>query len=140
MRKSKTIYGIALVVAALFAAPVMAADYVIIVNKANSNDVDKAFVAKIYKGDAKSWASGDAVSAFDLPEDNPTRVAFDQNVAGKSVSQMKALWGQLVFSGKAVPPKKLDSDDDVKKAVAANKGAVGYISAESADGSVKVIK
>jgi ABC-type phosphate transport system substrate-binding protein len=136
----KTIYSIALVAAALFAAPVMAADYVIIVNKANSNEVNKDFVARIYKGDAKSWPSGDSVSAFDLPEDNPVRAAFDQGVAGKSISQMKALWGQLVFSGKAVPPKKMDSDDDVKKAVASNKGAVGYISAGAADGSVKVIK
>ena len=136
----KTIFYVVFVAASLLAAPAMAGDYVIITNKANTNAVDKDFVAKIYKGEAKSWPNGDSVAAYDLPEDNPARVAFAQGVTGKSVSQMKALWGQLVFSGKAVPPKKMDSDDDVKKAVASNKGAVGYISAASADGSVKVTK
>lgn len=136
----KTILNIALVAASLLAAPAMAGDYVVITNKANGNAVDKEFVTKIYKGEAKVWPNGDSVVAYDLPEDNAARAAFDQEVAGKSISQMKALWGQLVFSGKAVPPKKVDSDDDVKKAVASNKGAVGYISAASADGSVKVVK
>lgn len=136
----KLIFYVSLMMGMLLATPAMAGDYVIIVNKANGNAVDKDFVAKIYKGEAKAWPSGDSVTAYDLPEDNASRGAFDQEVAGKSVSQMKALWGQLVFSGKAVPPKKMDSDDDMKKAVASNKGAVGYISSASADGSVKVIK
>ncbi|MBI3902944.1 MAG: substrate-binding domain-containing protein [Nitrosomonadales bacterium] len=136
----KLICYVALLAGFVVAVPAMAGDYVIITNKANANEVDKSVVARIYKGEAKSWANGDSVVAYDLPEDNPARVAFDQDVAGKSISQMKALWGQLVFSGKAVPPKKAESDDEVKKAVASNKAAVGYISAASADGSVKVVK
>ncbi len=138
MRKS--ICYVALLAMCLVSIPAMAGDYVIITNKDNANAVDKDFVAKIYRGEAKVWPNGDSVAAYDLPEDNAARVAFDQEVVGKSVSQMKALWGQLIFSGKAVPPKKVDSDDDVKKAVASNKGAVGYIKASSTDGSVKAIK
>lgn len=136
----KMIFHVILIAVTLLAAPAMAGGYVIITNNANANSVDKDFVAKVYRGEAKVWPSGDSVVAYDLPEDNAARAVFDQDVAGKSVSQMKALWGQLVFSGKAVPPKKMDSDDDVKKAVASNKGGVGYISASSADGSVKIIK
>jgi ABC-type phosphate transport system substrate-binding protein len=138
MRKS--ICYVALLAMCVVSIPAMAGGYVIITNKANDNAVDKELVAKIYRGEAKVWPNGDSVTAYDLPDENAARVAFDQEVAGKSVSQMKALWGQLIFSGKAVPPKKADSDDDVKKAVASNKGAVGYVSASSADGSVKVIK
>jgi ABC-type phosphate transport system substrate-binding protein len=138
MRKS--IYYVAMFAICVVSIPALAGDYVIITNKANANAVDKDFVAKIYRGEAKVWPNGDSVAAYDLPDENAARVAFDQEVAGKSVSQMKALWGQLIFSGKAVPPKKMESDDEVKKAVAANKGAVGYVSASSADGSVKVIK
>ena len=136
----KLIFYVLLFAMGWISMPVMAGDYVIIINKANSNAMDKEFVAKVYKGETKGWPSGDSVAAYDLPEDSPARAAFDQEVTGKSISQIKALWGQLVFSGKAVPPKKLDSDDEVKKAVASNKNAVGYISAGSADGSVRVIK
>jgi ABC-type phosphate transport system substrate-binding protein len=138
MRKS--IIYVALLAMGAVSMPAMAGDYVIITNKGNTNAVDKELVAKIYRGEAKVWPNGDSVSAYDLPEDNAARATFDQEVAGKSVSQMKALWGQLIFSGKAVPPKKVESDDEVKKAVAANKGAVGYVSASSVDGSVKAIK
>ena len=74
-----------------------------------------------------------------LRSDNPGRAAFDNDVVGKSPAALKSLWTQNVFTGKAVPPKKLGSDDEVKKAVAATKGAVGYIKAGSADDTVKVI-
>jgi ABC-type phosphate transport system substrate-binding protein len=115
-----------------------AGDVVVIVNKGNDS-ADKATIVKVYSGEAKTWSNGDAVAAFDLPEDNPSRAAFAGEVMGKNLSNMKALWAQNVFTGKAVPPKKLASDDEVKKAVAASKGAVGYIKAGSADDTVKVI-
>jgi len=115
-----------------------AGDVVMIVNKANDS-ADKATIIKIYSGEAKSWPNGESAAAFDLPEDNPSRAAFAGEVMGKNLSNMKALWAQNVFTGKAVPPKKLGSDDEVKKAVAAAKGAVGYIKAGSADDTVKVV-
>ena len=136
----KLILGIAFVAAALAATPVLASGFVVIVNKENGNVLDKSTVASIYKGTLNNWPSGGNIVAYDLPEDNPARIAFDEEVAGKSVSQLKMLWRELVFTGKNSPPKKLDSDDDVKKAVATNKQAIGYISSGSADGSVKVIK
>jgi hypothetical protein len=55
-----------------------------------------------------------------------------------SVANLKALWAQMVFSGKALPPKVAASDDDVKKAVSSAKGGVGYIKAAAADDTVKV--
>lgn len=116
-----------------------AGDVVVIVNKGNDSAVDKATVVKIYSGEAKTWSNGDAVAAFDLPEDNPSRAAFAGEVMGKNLSNMKALWAQNVFTGKAVPPKKLGTDEEVKKSVAATKGAIGYIKASSADDTVKVV-
>jgi ABC-type phosphate transport system substrate-binding protein len=113
-------------------------DFVVIVNKASTAPVDKATVAKIYQGELKSWPDGTPATAIDLPEDNPTRAAFCTEVVGKSVANLKALWAQMVFSGKALPPKMVASDDDVKKAVSGAKGGVGYIKASAVDDSVKV--
>lgn len=136
----KLISGIAVVVASMAATPVLAGGYAVIVNKDNGNALDKAEVAKIYKGELTSWPDGNSIVVYDLPDNNPTRIAFDQEVADKSVSQMKGLWAVLVFTGKGVPPKKFDTDEDLRKAVASNKNAIGYIHSSSADGSVKVIK
>jgi ABC-type phosphate transport system substrate-binding protein len=76
---------------------------------------------------------------LDLPEGSPTRETFYTKVAGKSGSQVKAAWSRLVFSGKATPPKELGSTAEVKKMVAANPNAVGYIEKSAVDGSVKVL-
>jgi hypothetical protein len=74
-----------------------------------------------------------------LPEDNPVRASFSTDVLGKSVGNVKAVWAQLVFSGRALPPKQAASDDEVKKLVAANKSAIGYVKASSVDDSVKAV-
>ena len=121
------------------ATAAFAGDVVVIVNKANDNTIDKALVAKIYTGESKVWANGGAVAAFDLPDDNAARAAFAGDIVGKSPASLKSLWTQNMFTGKAVPPKQAASDDDVKKAVSANKNAIGYIKASAADDSVKVV-
>lgn len=115
-------------------------DYVVIVNKANGNAVTAEFLAKAYRGEAKSWPEGGNVATIALPDDNAVRVAFDKAVLNKTPSQSRALWAQLTFTGKAVPPKIADSDADVVKAVAENKNAVGYVSPHAAVDAVKVVK
>ena len=137
---SRWLRSMMVVTALLVAVPgaALAGDFVVIVNKSSTVAVDKAMVAKIYQGEMKSWPDGTPVAAVDLPEDSAVRAAFCTEVIGKSMSNLKALWAQMIFSGKALPPKQLGSDDDVKKAVAGAKGGVGYIKAGAVDGTVKV--
>jgi ABC-type phosphate transport system substrate-binding protein len=115
-------------------------DYVVVVNKDNANPVDKDFVAKAFRGDVKSWPGGGNVACVALPESNPLRTAFDKAALDKTPSQTRALWAQMAFSGKAVPPKVADSEADVIKTVSENKNAIGYVSAGAATAAVKVIK
>jgi ABC-type phosphate transport system substrate-binding protein len=131
-------YALFLTAAVFLGGASQAGDFVVIVNKANSVAVDKATVAKIYTGELKSWGDGTPVIAYDLPEDNPARASFSTEVVGKPIPSLKALWAQMIFSGKALPPKAAPSDEEMKKLVAANKGAVGYIKPGSVDDSVKV--
>jgi ABC-type phosphate transport system substrate-binding protein len=121
------------------AVPAVAGDFAVIVNKANTSAVDKDAIAKVYTGDKKIWDDGIPVMAVDLPADNTVRASFSGDVLGKTVATMKAFWAQLVFSGKALPPKVASSDEDVKRLVSANKGAIGYIKPSSVDDSVRVV-
>jgi ABC-type phosphate transport system substrate-binding protein len=130
---------LAIMALSLLATVARGADFAVIVNKDNASPVDKATVAAIYSGDLKSWKDGSPVMAIDLPESNPIRASFSTEVLGKSVANVKALWAQMIFSGKALPPKQVASDDDVKKLVSANKGAIGYIKQSSVDDSVKAV-
>ncbi len=123
-----------------FAVTMAAEDFVIIVNKDNTNAVDRELVTKIYRGETKSWAGGGSVVPYALPEENTVRAAFDKALLNKSPAQSKALWAQLTFTGKALPPKIADSDAEVVKAVSENKNAIGYVAPHAASDKVKVVK
>jgi ABC-type phosphate transport system substrate-binding protein len=130
---------LAVIALAMLATAAQAGDFAVIVNKDNAASVDKDTIVKIYSGELKSWKDGGPVMAIDLPESNPVRASFSTEVLGKTVANVKALWAQMIFSGKALPPKQAASDDDVKKLVSANKGAIGYVKQSSVDDSVKAV-
>lgn len=76
---------------------------------------------------------------IDQAEGSPIRADFYRKVADKDAAQVKALWSKLVFTGKGTPPKEYAGNAEVKKAVAADPKAIGYIDKSAVDDSVKVI-
>lgn len=96
-------------------------------------------VSAIFLGKSNTLPSGTAAMATDLPEAAAAREQFYSKVTGKQAAQVKAAWSRLVFSGKATPPKELATAADVKKFVAANPDAIGYIEKSAVDGTVKVV-
>jgi len=124
----KTLAAASLAMAAVAAH----ADVVVIVSaKSTATTMKAEDVANIYLG--KSTAM--------KPVDNaaPLRSQFYSRVAGRDEAQMKAIWSKLVFTGKAMPPKELRSNEEVVKAVAADPNSIGYIDKASVDSSVKVV-
>ena len=67
------------------------------------------------------------------------KAIFYQKVSGHDLSQVKATWSRLIFTGKAQPPKELADADAVKKAVASDIKAIGYIDKSQVDSTVKVV-
>jgi ABC-type phosphate transport system substrate-binding protein len=127
-----------LIANAIVAVPALAGDMVVIVNPANPVVLSKSLVVSYYLGESKSWIGGVPIKLLELSPDNPTRVAFDKDVLGKSTQQLKDIWSQNSLSGKAIAPRVLTSDEEVKKAVSASKIAIGYIKASSVDDTVRV--
>jgi ABC-type phosphate transport system substrate-binding protein len=76
---------------------------------------------------------------LDQPESAHVRADFYKKATGKDVSQIKAIWARLTFTGKAQPPKEVADSAAVKKAVAADPKAIGYIEKSAVDGTVKVL-
>ena len=75
----------------------------------------------------------------DLPDGNPTREQFYKLATERDAAQIKAVWSRVVFSGKGQAPTVQADAGAVKKAVAADPKAVGYIDKAVVDGSVKVV-
>lgn len=96
-------------------------------------------VASIFLGKTSTLPSGATAAAADQAESAAIRETFYTKITGKQSAQVKAAWSRLVFSGKGTPPKELASSAEVKKFVAANPDAIGYIEKSAVDGSVKVV-
>lgn len=126
---------ISLAVATLAAAALPAsAEIVVIVNKANP-------ATRMFSEQASQFFLGKSnmFTPVDQSESAPIRAEFYHKVADKDPSQVKAIWSKLVFTGKGQPPKEYTSNAEVKKAVAADPKAIGYIDKSAVDDTVKVI-
>lgn len=123
---------IAAVATLVLSAPAFA-DVVVVVNAANSDAVSKDQIASVFLGKST------ALTPIDQADGSAIRGEFYKKVADKDAAQAKALWSKLVFTGKATPPKEVASSADVKKAIAANPKAIGYIEKSAVDASVKVV-
>lgn len=96
-------------------------------------------VGSLFLGKVATLPTGATAQLADLSDSLPAREIFYTKVAGKSTAQVKAAWSRLVFSGKATPPKELASSAEVKKFVAGNPDAIGYIEKSAVDSTVKVV-
>ena len=112
---------------------------VVVVNpKASVSSLTADQLASLYLGKSSSLPGGIS-QAVDLPESNPVREQFYTKSSGRNAAQVKAVWARLAFSGKATPPKEVASSAEVKKLVASNPEAIGYIEKSALDGSVKAV-
>lgn len=74
------------------------------------------------------------------PSDNDELVEeFHSKITGKSLSQIKAHWAKLVFSGISTPPKRVRTPEALKKLISDNVNTIGYIDRKYVDKSVKII-
>ncbi|SEO08973.1 hypothetical protein SAMN05428959_104598 [Duganella sp. CF517] len=110
------------------------AETVVIVNPKNP-------ATRMFSEQAAQFFLGksDLFTPVDQADGSAIRNDFYRKVADKDVAQVKAAWSKLVFTGKATAPKEYASNADVKKAVAADPKAIGYIDKSAVDDTVKVI-
>ncbi|WP_375540438.1 hypothetical protein [Rugamonas apoptosis] len=110
------------------------AETVVIVNKANP-------ATRMFSEQASQFFLGKSAmfTPIDQAEGSPIRADFYHKAADKDPAQVKAIWSKLVFTGKGTPPKEYSSNAEVKKAVAADPKAIGYIDKSAVDDTVKVI-
>ena len=125
---------------AIFAAALAAwmvpaqAELVIIVNQQNP-------ATRIFPSQAAQFFLGGSVlfTPVEQVEGSPIRAEFCKKVLEKSPDQVEAIWSKIVFAAKGKPPKQYKSSAEVKKAVADNVNAIGYIEKSAVDDTVKVV-
>ncbi len=132
----KTNIGLLLLAASLGAGavPAMASELVVIVNPKNP-------ASRMFSEQAAQFFLGKSSLFTPIEYDDgvPIRSEFHTKVLQKDSAQVKTIWSKLVFTGKGTAPKEFKSAAEVKKAVAADVSAIGYIDKSAVDDTVKVI-
>ena len=110
----------------------------VIVAKSSTHTAESNELKQIFTGMKLNWSGGEKTVVVEQSE-NATGKGFYENFIGKSLSQVRSGWSRLVLTGQASTPKRCVNDAAVKKAVAEDENAVGFISSASLDESVKEI-
>ncbi len=117
-----------------------AADFALIVNQSNpENSISRGDAKSIFLGKKSTWPNGVAIKPV-LQKKAAIHKGFTKAITGKSSKQYANFWRKATFTGTGVSPKSLSSDAEVVTFVAANAGAIGYVSPAAAGDSVKTLQ
>jgi hypothetical protein len=96
-------------------------------------------VADIFLGRMSRFPNGALAVPIDLNDGSVERDRFYAKIAGKTPAQIKSYWSKIIFTGRGQPPKTVPTDLDMKKYIATNVAAIGYIDESMVDASVRVL-
>ena len=125
----------------LLSLPLMASAELVVVTSQDSgvSSLSQAEVRQYFLGENRSL-DGQRVQLLDLPNGHPVRERFYQEVAGRSLDQIRSHWARQVFTGGGQPPREVASIRDMKSR-AATRGVLGYLPADEVneDDGLKVL-
>ncbi len=116
------------------------ADLVVIVSAKSAVTALRADqVAAIFLGQAARFPDGVEAVPLDQRLGSPLRDEFYARVANKSPALLKAHWSKLVFTGRGQPPAEIPDSAAVRRRVADDPDAIGYIEHGALDASVRAV-
>ena len=129
---------ISLLVAAALASPASAADLAIIVHAKRDTQLTVEQVAQIYLKGRRFWADGARIVPVNRDSGSEARRFFDRQIFGADARRLVVYWNRQYFRG-VLPPATLASDEAVKRFVADEPLAIGYVHSSVIDASVRVL-
>lgn len=132
--------ALSLFLAASMSAANASADVVVVVSARSAvTSLTAEQITRIFLGKTDVFPSGGHAIPVDQAEGSAIRDEFYSKVLNKSPSQVSAYWTKIIFTGDGQPPKLLGNNVAIKKAIADNTNAIGYIDKNAVDSSVRVI-
>jgi ABC-type phosphate transport system substrate-binding protein len=128
-----------LLAVSVFAASAQAEVVVVVSSRSTVKTLTAEQTAKIFLGKVVTFPNGQTALPIDQPEGNAIRDEFYSKVAHKNPSQITAYWAKVIFTGDSRPPMLLVDSVAVRKAIAKNSNAIGYIDKTAVNRSVRVV-
>lgn len=124
-------------------APPARADvrFQVVVHRSNPVvSLSRAQLSALFMRRTRRWPDGTDVRPVEPPARSRTREEFSRAIHGKSLAYVTRYWHRVIFAGRGVPPDDLESDAAVLEFVKSQRGAIGYVDAETPPGDdVKIL-
>jgi ABC-type phosphate transport system substrate-binding protein len=135
----KLIVGLLAIMA--FSSAAYAEDIIIIANKdVPDSTLTQDEIKKIFLGRMVHWSDNSRIHAATV-RDEGIHEKFLKQYLEKTEAKWKIYWKRMVFTGRGVPPKSINTEAELIAYVAETKGALGYISSDNISGdSQPVVK
>jgi ABC-type phosphate transport system substrate-binding protein len=128
-----------LLVAVAFPATARADVVVVVSAKSPVRILTAEQTTKIFLGKVASFPNGQTAVPVDQPEGSSIRDEFYSKVVHKNSSQLTAYWAKIIFTGDGRPPKLQPDSMAVRKMIANDPNAIGYIDRSAVNRSVRII-
>lgn len=116
------------------------AEVVVVVNKNSAiSNLTQGEVIDIFMGRFNTFPDGSAARPIDSPEKTETKNDFYMQLVQQNERKIKSYWARLLFSGRASPPEKTSSIEEVLAKLQEKQGTIAYIPESAIDDSVKVV-
>ena len=126
---------------ALAAAGALAQDdarIAVVVHPARHDSFSVEDLAQIYLRRKRHWGDGEIIVPLNLASGMPLRARFSQRVLHQGEERLADYWNRRYYDG-LLPPATLASTAAVRRYVAADTRAIGYLNATEVDASVRVV-
>ena len=119
-----------LVLALLFTSVAsLRADYKVVVHGSNPlESISRDKLSDIFLKKVTRWDNGRTITPVDQSEKNQVRDVFCKVALKKESAWIDGYWQKMIFSGRATPPTRLNSDSEVLDFIHGNPDAIGYVS------------
>jgi ABC-type phosphate transport system substrate-binding protein len=126
------IFGLVLIACASATSAAADVGFKVIVNASvQGKRIQKETLKDIFLRKTVRWGDGSPSQPVDLGLTSPVRIEFIQVVLGYSAAAVQQYWVSQITKGVLPPPVK-KSEEEVIAFVAAQPGAIGYVSASTA--------
>jgi ABC-type phosphate transport system substrate-binding protein len=130
--------GLVLGLACAAGSATTAQELVVIVHRDRDASLDVHQVAQIYLKIRRHWPDGGRIIPVNRDARSRERERFSQLVFGESARHQALYWNRQYFQG-VLPPATLASDEAVKRFVASEPLAIGYVDASATDASIRIV-
>jgi len=117
------------------------AEVVLVVNPSVTiRELAPTYARAIFGIRLRNWPNGERISVFVLPDDSPVHAQFIKQKLSIFPHQLRLAWNRLEFAGIGQAPTTVLTQAEMRDRIAGTTGAIGYLSEEMVDNSVRVVK